>query len=549
MKTKMVTAILVTLFLASMLSMAFVTPAKAQYLTDPYTVGLWHFDEGTGTTAYDSSGYDNHGTISGATWVDGKFGKALQFDGIDDYVEVPASPSLAIADAITIEVWVYLLSAPTNMRIECRPYSTEEWAAPYADYELVVLNEAGWGGYPGRAVYFGLTLDGSWTYFATTDTVPLNTWTHLAATYDGSNMKIYINGQERASKSASGTIGTSGNPLFIGTRTPVPSEVFDGIIDEVRISNIARTISVDINPDALNLKSNGGWVTSYIEIPGWELLFSDAFERTELGLDWTEVSGTWAVEEGELSGEGIGTEAWTYINEEFSGDMIIGFKIKFLTSPADVVGKHGGIMSFASSQVDRWDTSGYTIDWIDREEDRGYRIYRWDNGAYSLLGILPGDIEEGQWYSWKIVKSGSVIELYVDGMFLGSVTDPGVPYTGGYIGLWLYSNGQHAHFDNIVVTSYVSEIDLSTVNLYVGTNPVPAEDNPKYSFVTDMYSYIADVDGDSVQERIVKFNRAEVTEYLKPYIGEEVTLTISGKLLDETPFAVSYTVKVIKPGK
>jgi len=70
-------------------------------------VGSWHFDEGSGTTAYDTSGNDNDGTINGATWVDGKFGRALDFDGVDDYVEIPDDSSLDITEAITIEAWVY----------------------------------------------------------------------------------------------------------------------------------------------------------------------------------------------------------------------------------------------------------------------------------------------------------------------------------------------------------------------------------------------------------------------------------------------------------
>jgi len=67
--------------------------------------GLWHFDEGTGSTAYDSSGYDSHGTISGATWAS----PALDFDGIDDYVFV--SDSSAIRDIFdgggTLSAWIY----------------------------------------------------------------------------------------------------------------------------------------------------------------------------------------------------------------------------------------------------------------------------------------------------------------------------------------------------------------------------------------------------------------------------------------------------------
>jgi len=62
-------------------------------------------DEGAGGTAYDKSGYDNNGTIYGATWMDGKYGKALSFDGVDDYVEVADSASLDIT-RITVCLWI-----------------------------------------------------------------------------------------------------------------------------------------------------------------------------------------------------------------------------------------------------------------------------------------------------------------------------------------------------------------------------------------------------------------------------------------------------------
>jgi len=219
----------------------------------PGLVGLWHLDEGSGQTAGDATGVNDGqlGSTAGIdandpTWVSpGKFGKALRFDGVDDYVQVADDDTLDITTAITIEAWVYMVSAPSNMRIVCKPYSTTAWTDPYADYELVVLEETGWEEYPGRAVYFGLTLGGSWTYLATTGTnmVPLNTWTHLAATYNGSAMAIYINGQQKVSNLASGAIASSGQPLFIGSRTPAPNEVFSGIIDEVRIWDEARTAS------------------------------------------------------------------------------------------------------------------------------------------------------------------------------------------------------------------------------------------------------------------------------------------------------------------
>lgn len=82
-----------------------------------YAVGIWRFEEGQGSTAYDSSGYGNNGKLGDGTctpgfgncpnWTTGILGYALSFDGTDDYVQVVHSASLNITSAITLEAWVY----------------------------------------------------------------------------------------------------------------------------------------------------------------------------------------------------------------------------------------------------------------------------------------------------------------------------------------------------------------------------------------------------------------------------------------------------------
>ncbi len=71
-------------------------------------VGAWTMNEGEGATAYDYSGYGNNGTIMGASWIDGKYNKALLFDGIDDLVTVPHSDSLKSPSTFTLCIWVYI---------------------------------------------------------------------------------------------------------------------------------------------------------------------------------------------------------------------------------------------------------------------------------------------------------------------------------------------------------------------------------------------------------------------------------------------------------
>ena len=86
------------------LVLGLICPSWAQI--DPSLVGWWKLDEGGGTTANDSSGNGMNGTlVGGPVWVDGQLKKALQFNGIDQYVEIPHDPSLTVDSEVTVMVW------------------------------------------------------------------------------------------------------------------------------------------------------------------------------------------------------------------------------------------------------------------------------------------------------------------------------------------------------------------------------------------------------------------------------------------------------------
>ena len=87
-----------TLLCLSVMAVMLVFPCINDAAIDPSTaMGIWLLDEGSGDTAYDTSGNDNHGTINGAAWADGKFGGALSFDGEDDFVDCGNSELLRIS--------------------------------------------------------------------------------------------------------------------------------------------------------------------------------------------------------------------------------------------------------------------------------------------------------------------------------------------------------------------------------------------------------------------------------------------------------------------
>jgi fibronectin type 3 domain-containing protein len=202
----------------------------------PGRVGAWGFDEGSGTTTADQSGSNNNGSISNATWsTAGKFGKALSFNGTNGSVSVADSNSLDLTTGMTIEGWVQ----PNTV----------------SGFRTLIVKETG-----GDLVY-GLYASsdtnrpqsqvtvGSVRLLNGTASIPTGSWTHLAATYDGTTERLYVNGIQVSSLAVSGTIATSNSPLKIGGNS-IWSEWFNGLIDEVRVYNRALSaaeIQTDMN--------------------------------------------------------------------------------------------------------------------------------------------------------------------------------------------------------------------------------------------------------------------------------------------------------------
>lgn len=193
-----------------------------------YAVGIWGFDDGSGTTANDSSGYGNNGTINGANWVTGILGTALNFDGTNDYVRVPDSASLDITDAITLEAWVYPKQAKEQYYISKGSISgADKYRAGFQVPGGVFKPDFFLNLSTGEQDKLGAAISG------------LNKWYHLVMTYDGSAMRIYRDGElTNVWTGISGTITTDNFPLDIGTRFQ-GGYYFNGLLDEVHIYNKA----------------------------------------------------------------------------------------------------------------------------------------------------------------------------------------------------------------------------------------------------------------------------------------------------------------------
>jgi len=221
-------------------------PATSQsgitYLTkspDTDLVGLWHFDEGIGTTAYDSSGNPNDGTLMGDTsWTSGKFGDALSFDGDGDYVEVSDLLTLE-PSTITVEAWVKNSGTPGKVKyIISKVY--DDKLGSYSSYAFYTGGSGGLRFYVGSASTWVGSPDAGASLWD-------GNWHHIAGIYDGSNVRLFVDGsQVGTGTSATLSIAYDVGNLYIGYYGPYAYPTyFPGLIDEVRIWDVA------LNEDAI----------------------------------------------------------------------------------------------------------------------------------------------------------------------------------------------------------------------------------------------------------------------------------------------------------
>jgi len=217
-------------------------------------VGAWHFDEGNGTIAHDTSGEGNDGTLyddnttndDGNTppqWVDGKFGKALEFDGSDDYVEVPDSPSLDVQEQFTILAWCKITEfANTYPRILAK-------AGAYSLHFVESTKELR------GAIQSNTTI----VEVESNSVFDTNKWYFVAFVFDstlsGDQMKLYVNGEFDNSKTTAYKPNINAKPVLIGNYEGLVRH-FNGTIDEVRIYN--RALSGEEISDLYN---NYGYTT------------------------------------------------------------------------------------------------------------------------------------------------------------------------------------------------------------------------------------------------------------------------------------------------
>ncbi|MFT3932109.1 MAG: T9SS type A sorting domain-containing protein [Chitinophagaceae bacterium] len=198
-------------------------------------VAYYRMNENAGTTTASASTNTSGltGTLVGTpTWSTSPIQfkpNSLSFDGVDDVVTIPYNSSLDISTAITLEAWVYATKTTGIQNVISKSNATTNTGY------IFPRTDDGWAN-----VNMYLFIGGAWKIVSAAYP-SMNAWHHLAATYDGATMKLYIDGILKNSVAQTGLIATNTNALSLGNQIGFSSEYFGGAADEMRIWNVART--------------------------------------------------------------------------------------------------------------------------------------------------------------------------------------------------------------------------------------------------------------------------------------------------------------------
>ena len=225
---------------------SYCVPGGTDYCANP--VGEWNFDEGSGQYAYDTSGNGYTGTLGSTTgadtndpiWSNGKIGKALQFDHVNDYVDFGTSIDSLLDKTVTIEAWIYPTgdySGSTGTRGLI--LGTAYWANN--EFVFQIQQAASTGQF---VIIWGDGLIWSTSVYSTP-----NTWQHVTLVYDGTrasnNFDFYLNGVYKGSGGSyqNSLAKNATHSLRTGYTVSGASNPFGGKIDQIKVYNYARTAS------------------------------------------------------------------------------------------------------------------------------------------------------------------------------------------------------------------------------------------------------------------------------------------------------------------
>ena len=274
-------------------------------------VGQWQFEGNLN----DISGNGNDATTQGDAVIenDPERGLVAVLDGSGDYLEIPYSNSLNITgDQITLASWVYFDDVSGGPEIVLAKIVQEgQHSAPYFAYNLCILSN-------GTPRFF-LTTSGTQRRLPGSPNFESGRWYHMAGTYDGSEMILYVDGEVSATMNATGNINGYDTPLFLGING-ARGEPMDGKIDDVRIyDHVLEQVEIQ----ALMLQVGGGYPYAMALSPKDGAIHED----TWVNISWR--PGDYAVSHDVYIGDNFddvndGAEG-TFVGNQAGTFIVVGF--------------------------------------------------------------------------------------------------------------------------------------------------------------------------------------------------------------------------------
>ncbi len=399
------------------------------------------FDEGSGSVARDTSGNGLDGTVSGSAWVYGRSSSALQFDGVDDYVQVSNTGSVFnLVSSWTLEAWVRPSSPGWDVRNDPIIWKIANNGWNEDTFYLA------WG--PGNT--FNCGLERAWDdldFIATSSPHSPGQWYHVVGMYNGSYLRIYVDGTLEGSVYISSIAAYTGPaPLRIGNILHSDHGnrgVFDGIVDEIRIYDRGLT-----SGEVLDLYNNCGFTTvNYprktlvrkcapiepsvmIPVPPAPQLcsFFDNFSTDSgawsyIGSAYRDPANGYVV----LTQNGAGQAGIIWFNSSVSlnftaefrywaggGSGADGFVFMFLKN-RDYIPGNGGSLGFIGPSGDPVPSYGIEFDgWLNSDPSSNHIALIKDHPSTHLVYVNDLRTEDSLWHNVMVVVNGSGVSVALD---------------------------------------------------------------------------------------------------------------------------------------
>ena len=410
-------------------------------------VGYWKFDEGSGNTTYDKSGYDNTGTLQNSDndeWVSGRFGSAIEFDGSNDYVSLSNLTGMDEISAFTVSLWVKLNTEDHGYIARIITINNE---SNYEAFRIFQYRPSNPEYNVTGAVRFN---DGSIDNGLNLITNDNRDWNLISISYDGSNVRYYSNAELIDTNPAAGknvsltfiTMGTEGSSYYNGT------------IDDVMIFN--RSLTADEIKELYESSVTYGTQTNFSiseSNTGDDDVYYDFYRNGTVAADWhfDEGSGNYTFDEtgnnntGTLQNSTYGVPTWTTgrfgkaLEFDGEGDFIKVPKkdvLEFNTTDKFTV----EAWVYPRSSEQRTIISLATRFYLEMNpgSDLIYFGYR-NSTSNAYLFTNSTTIDTDTWYHCVLVHDGLDYSLYLNGEEVGNGTHPdegNYSGSGSNIGAW-----------------------------------------------------------------------------------------------------------------